>query len=266
VIGDPIAQSKSPIIHQFWLAKLGLQGDYRRAHIKRPELAAYLEGRRIDPNWRGCNVTIPHKQAIIPLLDVVEDMGIGAVNCVLVQDGRLIGRNTDAAGLSESLGKRANGANVAMIGAGGAGRAGMAALHACGASNVRLIVRDPQAGQALLAGFPIQGVVFSIDDAEAALSGCAGVLNATPLGMIGYPAMPESILRSLEKLPRAGFVLDMVYAPLRTTLLQRAEAAGLDTIDGLSMLIGQAAHAFRYFYGADAPREHDAELRDLLTR
>src|SRR3546814_18987308 len=106
VIGDPIAQSKSPLIHRFWLDALGLSGDYRRAHVKPEDLAAYIAERRADPDWRGCNVTMPHKGAV---MDLVDDPGnirgtIGAMNTVVRQpDGSLLGTNTDAAGFYAPL-------------------------------------------------------------------------------------------------------------------------------------------------------------------
>jgi shikimate dehydrogenase len=153
-----------------------------------------------------------------------------------------------------------------LIGTGGAARAGLAALKSCGASQLRLIARNKESAEALLDDFPVRGAAFAFEDAEDAIGGCAGIVNATPLGMDGYPAMPDLVLQALEKAGPKGFALDMVYAPLRTRFLARAEEAGLATIDGLAMLIGQAAEAFCYFYGADAPRQHDPELRELLCR
>lgn len=265
VIGDPIAQSKSPVIHLFWLEKLGLEGDYRRAHVKAAELEAYLTGRRQDPHWRGCNVTIPHKQTILRLLDEIDDQGIGAVNCVVPRGGKLVGLNTDAAGVAEALGQIDSGAPVALVGAGGAARAGLAALKSYGVPQIRVVARQTAAAAALLEEFGISGAAFSFGDAREALAGCGGVINASPLGMNGYPDMPDAVLTGLPSLRANAFVLDMVYAPLRTAFLGRAEVVGLRAVDGLAMLIGQAAQAFRLFFGADAPREHDAELRALLT-
>jgi shikimate dehydrogenase len=265
VIGDPIAQSKSPAIHLFWLEKLGMEGDYRRAHVRAAELERYLDERRHDAGWRGCNVTIPHKQSILPMLDDVQDQGIGAVNCVTREGDRLIGRNTDAAGVGEALGEIDAGSPVAMIGAGGAARAAIAALKGYGVPEVRIVARDGPAARGLLREFGVAGEAFAFADAAEALSGCGGAINASPLGMNGYPEMPDVVLEALSSLPGGSFALDMVYAPLRTAFLDRAEAAGMRPVDGLAMLIGQAAHAFRLFFGAEAPREHDAELRALLT-
>lgn len=266
VIGDPIEHSKSPLIHLFWLEKIGIEGAYRATRVKPGELQAFLHSRRSEPGWRGCNVTLPHKQAIIAELDAVEDQGIGAVNCVVASGERLIGRNTDVDGLAEALEEIDRSAPVAMIGAGGAARAGLAALNRLAVPEVRIVARDRGAAEALLGRFGVPGRVFPFADAGAALAGCGGVINASPLGMKGYPDMPEDVLGPLPGLRAGGFALDMVYAPLRTPFLEQAEAAGLRSIDGLAMLIGQAAEAFRMFFGAEPPRAGDGALRALLTR
>ena len=266
VIGDPIEHSKSPLIHLFWLETIGIEGTYRATSVKPGELQAFLHSRRSEPGWRGCNVTLPHKQAVIAGLDVVDDQGIGAVNCVVESRGRLIGRNTDVDGLAEALGEIDRAAPVAMIGAGGAARAGLAALKRLAVPEVRIVARDTAAAEALLARFGVRGRAFRFADAGAALAGCGGAINASPLGMKGYPDMPEDVHGLLPSLRAGGFALDMVYAPLRTSFLERAEAAGLRSIDGLAMLIGQAAEAFRMFFGAEPPRAEDGALRSLLTR
>ncbi len=266
VIGDPIAHSKSPLIHRFWLQKLGLDGDYRATLVPTVQLADYLESRGSDAAWRGCNVTIPHKQAIIAHLDEVIDQNIAAVNCVVPANDALIGHNTDVAGVDEALGTTAASAPVAMIGAGGAARAGLASLKRRGAKEIRIVARDTESASELLREFGFSGQAFSFADAGDAVAGCSGAINASPLGMRGYPDMPSTVLDALAGLHPGSFALDMVYAPLRTSFLERSEAAGLHAIDGLQMLIGQAAYAFRLFFGTDAPRGDDADLRALLTR
>lgn len=266
VIGDPIAHSKSPLIHTFWLRKLGLDGEYRAELVPTNGLSAYLGARYGDRAWRGCNVTIPHKQAIIAYLNEIKDQGVAAVNCVVPIDSRLVGYNTDVAGVEEALGTNAVKGPVAMIGAGGAARAGLAALRKRGAEEIRIVARDTNSAKALLREFGLSGQTFSFAEASRALSDCDGVINASPLGMRGYPDMATSVLDALASARPRSFALDMVYAPLRTTFLERAQAEGLRPIDGLHMLIGQAAFAFRLLFGVDAPREHDADLRVLLTR
>ncbi|HEU4960111.1 MAG TPA: shikimate dehydrogenase [Sphingomonas sp.] len=262
VIGDPIAHSKSPLIHGFWLEKLGIDADYRRCHVTPEGLADYFAARRDNPGWRGCNITIPHKQAA---LEFVEDRGgiresIGAINTVFRDaDGALIGTNTDAGGFIAPIADvDLTGKPVVVIGSGGAARAILFALAQVAAGPVTLLARNPLKGAALLSHFGLSGTVKPLD---APLPSAALLVNASPLGMTGQPPLDID----LTPLPDDGLVYDIVYAPLETPLLAAAEARGLETVDGLDMLVGQAALAFEIFFGAVPPREHDAELRDLLT-
>lgn len=262
VIGDPIAQSKSPLIHGFWLEALGIAGDYRRAHVKSDGLAAYVAERRDDPDWRGCNVTMPHKAAI---MDLVDDPGavrgtIGAMNTVVRQpDGTLIGTNTDAAGFYAPLAELdLEGAPVVVIGAGGAARAVLFALARANVGPVTILNRSPLKAMGLLATFGLKGDVVALD---APLPPAVLLVNSSSLGMTGQPPLDLD----LSPLPAGAIVYDLVYSPLRTGLLQAAEARGLDTVDGLDMLIGQAALAFELFFGAAPPEGRDDELRALLT-
>jgi shikimate dehydrogenase len=239
VIGNPIAHSKSPAIHRFWLKKLGLEGDYRPILVT--DLKAYFEARRGDPQWRGCNVTAPHKEAVIPFLD--EASAIGAVNCIVREGDRLIGLNTDLDGIAEAL-AGADRTRVVLIGAGGAAKAARAALADAG--EIISITRQ------------------NIENNEL-ISGATLIINATPLGMAHAGPMPAGLLAALPSAAPQATVLDMVYEPLDTPLLEAARAAGLRPVDGLAMLIGQARHAFRLFFGAETPAEHDSELKALLS-
>ncbi|MBS1239585.1 MAG: aroE, partial [Proteobacteria bacterium] len=155
VIGDPIAQSKSPAIHGYWIEKLGLDADYRACHVTAEGLADYLAERRADPSWRGCNVTMPHKQAVMPFLDRLDSLAerIGAVNTIVPEDGALVGYNTDAGGFLEPLRPwlaRDHLFRMArVLGTGGAARAIIAALAA---EHVTIVLagRDPAKAVALL--------------------------------------------------------------------------------------------------------------------
>ena len=262
VIGDPIAHSKSPLIHGFWLEALGIEGDYRRAHVKPDDLAAYIAERRDDPDWRGCNVTIPHKLAV---MDLVDDPGnirdtIGAMNTIVRQkDGSLIGTNTDAAGFYSPLAELdLEGAPVAVVGAGGAARAVLFALARAGVGTVTILNRSPLKAMGLLATFGLKGDVVALD---AVLPPVSLLVNSSSLGMTGQPPLDLD----LSPLPEGAIVYDLVYAPLQTGLLRAAEARGLDTVEGLDMLIGQAALAFELFFGRSPPEGRDDELRALLT-
>jgi shikimate dehydrogenase len=263
VIGDPIAHSKSPVIHKFWLGKLGLEGDYRATQVHPADLKQFVADRAADPNWRGCNVTIPHKVAV---MDHVADPGrvralIGAMNTIArAEDGTFIGTNTDAAGFYAPIANmNLEGASVAVFGSGGAAHAVLFALSRCAVGEVTLLVRNPLKGAGLLAKFGLKGAVHKLD---APLSGVSLLVNATSLGMTGQP----SLAVDLSPLPDDAVVYDLVYAPLQTPLLAAAEKRGLDTVDGLEMLIGQASFAFELFFGAAPPRQFDHELRELLVK
>lgn len=263
VIGDPIAHSKSPLIHNFWLEKLGIDADYRKTHVLAENLPAFFDLRRSDPHWRGCNITVPHK---IAALDHVADPGgvrdsIGAINCVIRDDdGQLIGTNSDAAGFYAPIADLdLAGQTVAVIGAGGAARAVLFALSRAGVGQVALFNRNVLKGAALLAAFGLKGKVHGLGER---LPPAALLVNASSLGMEGQPPLEID----LSPLPDDALVYDLVYAPLVTPLLAAAEARGLEAVDGLEMLVGQAAVAFELFFGLPAAREHDEDLRDLLTQ
>ena len=277
VIGDPIAQSKSPAIHGFWLEKRGIDADYRAAHVTADRLADYIAERRENPDWRGCNVTMPHKQAILPLLDRIDPLAkrVGAVNTVTRgADGALVGRNTDVAGFLEPLrGRLAEQHYFRMarvIGTGGAARAIVVGLAQEGFTIV-LAGRDPAKARALLDELAPEGehhtpplahfaspTDFAFDDREGC---CDLVVNASPLGMRGQPPLAFDWSHA----PPGSLAYDIVTDPVETGFLANARSAGFETIDGLAMLIGQAAAAFEDFFGQAPPREHDAELRARLV-
>lgn len=262
VIGDPIAHSKSPAIHGFWLERLGIDADYRATHVAADGLAAYFDARRADADWRGCNVTIPHKAAALAAADSAREaaIAIGAANCIVPRGGRLVADNSDAAGFLEPLGAGAiAGKRAAVVGAGGAARAILFALGQGRIGDVLLYNRDVDKAEMLLTEFGLAGEALPLAEAAPAAD---LLVNASALGMSGYPPCPVSV----DGLAGNAIVYDIVYAPLETPLLAAARARGLATIDGLAMLIGQAAVAFEMFFGAPAPRAGDAELRALLAR
>lgn len=260
VIGDPIAQSKSPAIHGFWLSALGIEADYRAAHVTAAGLADYIAARRADPQWRGCNVTMPHKQAVMPLLDRIDPLAarIGAVNTVVRDaDGVLTGFNTDAPGFAEPLGDAPLG-SATVIGAGGAARAILLALAERGTARIALMNRNVDKARALLDELGIAGQAFALG---ARVDAADLLVNSSSLGMSGHPPLPGGLL---DDVAPGGLVYDIVTSPLRTDLLEAAAARGLRTIDGLAMLIGQADHAFARFFRKHPPRDRDGELRRLI--
>lgn len=264
VIGWPVAHSKSPMIHRFWLDKLAADGDYSRFPVHPDALAAAI---RALPalGLRGVNVTVPHKLAVMEHLDSLSPAAraVGAVNTVVVsEDGGLFGANTDVDGIIEPLVHLdLCGKPVMIAGNGGAARAALAAIQAIGAGKVTILARDSAKADALLDIAGMDGTVLPFEKAASA-GDAALFFNATTLGMHGQPPLPIDL---------AGFspamtVFDAVYAPLETPLLAAARARGMPVIDGLAMLVGQAATAFSLFYGQKAPRAHDLELRERLLR
>ncbi len=267
VIGDPIAHSKSPLIYNFWLQKRGIDAEYRACRVRANELADYFTNRRKDPNWRGCNVTIPHKEAVATLIDKLlpSTLEIGAINTVVVDEGELSGANTDVSGVLEPM-RRFNNFDqtVAIIGAGGAARAAAAAINSAFPDwPIRFLVKRPAQARVIADRLGIKPDIRPIED--AALAGVTILINASPLGMTGKPTLSLS-LEAMRREESAKIIFDMVYAPLETSLLAQARREGFATIDGLQMLVAQAAEAFELFFGVSAPRDHDDELRALLVK
>jgi shikimate dehydrogenase len=269
VIGDPIAHSKSPLIHNFWLKSLDLRGEYLATNVTAGALPDYIARRKADPSWRGCNVTMPLKAAALAEADEIHPHArlAGAANLLLPRKDRLVAWNTDVIGILEALPVPAMTPNdeVCILGTGGAARA---ALAACKQRNIGIVLisaRDQEAGWQLLHEFGFGGIVTPLEDPHNIRTADV-IINATPLGMTGSSALPTSLLEHIrDPTPQAVF-LDMVYVPLETEFMRVAAEAGCRVIGGLEMLIGQAAAAFELLFGAPAPREHDAELRELLSR
>lgn len=291
VIGDPIAHSKSPAIHKFWLGKLGLEGDYRTCRVIRDDVAQYLAERRLDPDWRGCNVTMPLKQAVVDLMDELDPVAAraGAVNAVARSaDGRLVGHNSDAHGFLAEF-ERAVSApgfpaepvnlRIDLFGAGGAARAVMAALPG---AEITVHNRTREKADRLadeLGNGSRFGFSAGLGDRPGGVAPLGSpasdepvlraggprsrycVINASSMGMEDHPELPVD----LDSYPKDTIVFEFVYHPAETRLLREARERGLQTIDGLALLVAQAAAAFALFFGHPAPRDDDAELRGRLA-
>lgn len=276
VIGDPIAHSKSPLIHNFWLEKLGINAEYRATHVLPENLKSFLIARNGDDDWRGCNVTIPHKRSVLPVLDHLDSSAsdVGAVNTVVLRDWYLWGYNTDTKGFLDPILPMLKGNPTqriaSIIGSGGAALAVAKALYDADFTLV-LYNRDTDAAWERL-GSLCGDRHCNLELSELAKRPWRGarwkegpdyfnlVVNATSLGMAGQPELKIDFRR----FPTASVVYDLVYAPIKTAFLRSARDNGMQTIDGLQMLVGQAALAFELFFGQPAPRQHDAELRELL--
>lgn len=261
VIGDPISQSKSPVIHNFWLKALRLESSYHATQVTREGLAAFVQQRRGDSDWRGCNVTMPLKLDALLLADELSDRAVaaGAANLLVPKDGRLLAGNTDVGGVFQAIRpllERGTTRDITVLGNGGAARAALVALRMAGFNTVCLQARDITAAYALALEFDLQTQPRAFDspiDSD-------GLVNATPLGMAGV----EPFAIDLHKMPATGWVMDMVTDPIETALLKSARQKGLAAIDGLSMLVEQAAASFMLLFGIQAPRHLDSELNGLL--
>lgn len=277
VIGDPIAQSKSPVIHGFWLKKLGIEGAYDARQVESGKVGEYLKAARAETGWRGCNVTMPHKQAVVAHLAEVDERAerVGAVNTIVEVAGKgLLGTNTDVEGFLEPIAPLLDQQHyfrmARIIGTGGAARAIIVALADQGFTLV-VAGRNPDKARALLDELAPKGehhavplshfaepTDFAFDDRE----GCLDlIVNASPLGMVGNPPLEFDWSHA----PPGSIAYDIVTSPLDTPFLQNARASAHQTINGLAMLVGQAAIAFELFYGAPPPRQYDAELMELLV-
>jgi shikimate dehydrogenase len=271
VIGDPIAHSKSPTIHNFWLQKAEIAAEYRLRHVRPAELADYFSNRRQDPDWCGCNVTIPHKETAAKFVDHLwpGTLDIGAINTVIKRDGLLFGANTDITGIIGPLNSLLIAIfgyspppqqTVAIIGAGGAARAAAAAINARFPNwPIRFLARRYEQAKAI-------GLKADIRPIESlALKGVTILINASPLGMIEKPPLNLS-LEAMVSDKRPKIIFDMVYVPMETALLAVARREGFAIIDGLTMLVAQAAEAFQLIFGEKPPRDCDDELRALLAK
>jgi shikimate dehydrogenase len=265
VMGYPVMHSRSPKLHNYWLAKYALTGTYVPLAIKAEHLRAAL---RALPalGFSGCNLTIPHKEAALEIVDRIDPLArrIGAVNCVVVAaDGSLMGQNHDAFGYIESVREaqptwRADAGPIVVIGAGGGARAVLVSLIDQGAREIRLVNRTPARAKALAGelGGPITALGW--EQREAALKGAAMLVNATNQGMVGEPPLDLA----LDALPAGALVSDIIYIPRETALLAAARKRGNPTVNGLGMLLHQARPAFQAWFGIMP--EVTPELRAMI--
>ena len=252
VIGWPVAQSRSPALHGHWLSQYGIRGAYLPLPVQPERLQDAVRGLRAL-GFSGCNVTIPHKLAMLKLVDKVDPVAarIGAVNTVVVHDdGVLSGFNTDAYGFLASLRDvrndwKSSAGPIVVLGAGGAARAVVVALLDDGAREIRLLNRTRERAQELARIEPAKVKAEDWDRRNEAPEGAALLVNTTSQRMVGYPPLDVS----LDALPKAATVCDIVYNPLETPLLAAARKRGNTAIDGLGMLLHQAVPAFEAFYG-----------------
>ncbi|HKA45526.1 MAG TPA: shikimate dehydrogenase [Burkholderiales bacterium] len=254
VMGWPIMHSRSPMLHNYWFRKHDLAGTYVPLAIRPGDLAAAL--RALHPlGFSGCNLTIPHKQQAMAIVDEVDTVAkrIGAISCVTVRsDGFLAGTNNDWFGFIENLKQtqprwRADAGPVAVIGAGGGSRAVCYGLAQEGAREIRLVNRTLARARGIAEEFGGPIKVQSWDERHDMIEGAAMVVNATSQGMIGQPALDVRF----DKLARSALVADIIYTPLETPFLAAARRRGNRTVNGLGMLLNQGRPAWKAWFGVD---------------
>jgi shikimate dehydrogenase len=267
VMGWPVMHSRSPLLHNYWLTKHKLAGSYVPLAIEPPRLAAAL--RALHPlGFAGCNLTIPHKQAAMSIVDEVDAVAakIGAISCVVVRaDGSLAGSNNDCYGFIHNLKQeqpawRADAGPVAVIGAGGGSRAVCYALALDGAREIRLLNRTFERAKQMADDFGAPVTALRWEAREDALADVALVVNTTNQGMIGEPALELN----LDRLPRSAIAADLIYIPHETPFLAGARARGNRTVNGLGMLLHQARPAWQAWFGIET--EVTPELRALIKK
>ena len=251
VIGDPVLHSKSPLIQNTMIQALGLDYEYVCQPVKREELPAWLDRVRTE-GWAGFNATMPHKEALIPYMDELDEDAklYGAVNTVCYRNGKLYGFNTDGSGFARALAMcniPIKGTKFALLGAGGAAKAVTLKLVQQGAGQVTICNRTVEKAAALAAHAPdvLSVTGFSNEELSAACAGCDVLINCTNLGMAGSPEFET--LDFVDALPKGAPVCDLIYHPLKTDLLARAEAQGHPVMNGLPLLIHQAILALEHF-------------------
>ncbi len=255
IMGWPVAHSRSPALHGFWLEEHGIDGAYVPLPVRPEHLLQALRALPIL-GFRGCNVTIPHKEAAVEGVDRVEPLArrIGAVNTIIVgEDGSLEGRNTDAFGFRQNLLEcvpdwRPRDAPAVVLGAGGAARAVVAALVDLDVREIRVVNRSRPRALAVsrdLGGAPSAISVHGWEEAGPLLAAAGLLVNTTNLGMEGEPPLPLDI----RSLPRSAPVADLVYVPLETALLRAAREAGHPVVDGLGTLLHQGRPGFEAWFG-----------------
>lgn len=253
VIGNPVAHTRSPLMHNAALAALNRNGVYLPLEVD--DVAAFVrdflhpETKKLDWNLQGLSVTIPHKLAVVPLLDWIDPTAktIGAVNTIVVNGNELHGYNTDVIGAMKPLEELVDvrGARIAVIGAGGAARAICYGLSERGA-DLTIYARNIRKAQSLAEEFKTKTALLDSFAGEADV-----VINCTPIGMHGH-SEGQSPLKA-EHLHGVKLVYDLIYTPEETALLRDAKAAGCQMLGGLAMLVGQAAEQFRLWTGSEAP-------------
>jgi shikimate dehydrogenase len=264
VIGWPVEHSRSPLIHNYWLKRYGIDGEYRRELVPREEFRSFIASLAAR-GYVGANVTVPHKEAAFALSEPDERArAVGAVNTLWLDGGTLRSTNSDVEGFLRNLDACApqwqrTADQALVLGAGGAARAVVFGLLARGVGRVVVANRTLARAQVLRQAFGERVQPISFEEIDAALGQAMLLVNTTTLGMKGQPALALDVAR----LPARAIVADLVYVPVLTPLLAAANNRGLQTADGLGMLLHQAVRGFALWFGQEP--EVTTELRALVA-
>ena len=271
VCGWPVAHSRSPLVHRYWLKKYGLTGSYDKVPVEPGTLAALFDRIR-SGEFAGGNITIPHKEEALKLADAADKAAtkIGAANTVWIENGKLNVTNTDWLGFIANLDDQApgwdrpeqGGCSALVIGAGGAARGVIYGLLERAAKSIRIVNRTVAKAEALACAFEGNLAALPLDAGKIDAGDVDLVVNTSSMGMHGQPPMSDEILGLIRLLPGHAVVCDIVYTPLETPLLKAAKTHGLRTVDGLGMLLHQAAPGFEKWFGIKP--EVTAQLRELV--
>ncbi len=265
VIGYPVAHSRSPLIHGYWLREHKIDGEYTRREVKPEDIDQFLKSFS-KQNLAGCNVTLPHKEAAARNVGAATPVvrALGVANTLWLQDGILHGDNTDVAGFLAHLDDTIPGwdtktNHAVVLGAGGAARSIVYALHERGVKKISIVNRSRERAEQLVNETKIESSIAGFDQVGSLISSADLLVNTTSLGMKGQPPLEIDV----SNLKAGAAVCDIVYVPLETELLRKARARGHPVVDGLGMLLHQAVPGFERWFGV-RPKV-TKELRDLIV-
>lgn len=261
VVGWPVSHSLSPRLHNYWLKKYNIAGEYKAYPVEPENLVEFIENLRKDKDFVGVNLTIPHKETVIKLLDETHDFAwvVEAANTIIVKDGELHGINTDDKGFMENIRASIVGNKKAVVlGAGGAAKAVIFALKIFGFEEIIVTNRTRERAERLAQWVEPNLQIADWEKRSEILENADLLVNTTSLGMTGK----EPLEINLSLLPKTALVTDIVYSPLITPLLAQAQVRGNPIVDGLGMLLHQAVPAFEAWFGVRP--EVTQELRQYV--
>lgn len=266
VIGWPIEHSKSPLIHGYWIDQFGFSGSYERVALHPDEFEVGIHD-LVNSGYQGCNVTIPHKEAALAMADSISEAAkaIGAANTLVFKAGKIHADNTDGVGFISNLKQNAPDWDASsdpalVLGAGGAARAIIYALLQEGTPKVFVANRTSAKAEILAEFFGENVIAIAMEEIPSVLKQTNTLVNTTSLGMVGQPSLEIDI----SAMPITGLVTDIVYNPLKTELLEQADALGIKTVDGLGMLLHQAVPGFEAWFGL-RPKVDDTLRKIVLA-